>query len=301
MHTYLAWRLARHARQFTKGGKKYHPSDIESAALSETLKLLFNISNYYPDRNASFTPAIESIFKILNKLSIPKPPLQAPVNYLINALVNLDLEDRKSKSLRINPIFPKFDQNCNVDKLVNILEQAVKQYTPEQLDTVGGPLLSVLRKIYDFAPELPKKRMEVLLLPDTRKRDTAIGQSDTLSSQLLKLSTSPIVPNLREGISALMFEMSGKDANQFVKNVGYGFAAGFLMSHDMSIPTSAQEAWSDGNGAEGSPAAPINPVTGQRLNAEPSEGLPMTREEREREAERLFVLFERYSNQHCPY
>lgn len=218
------------------------------------------------------------------------------MNYLINALVNLDLEDRKSKSLRINPIFPKFDQNCNVNKLINVLGQAVRQYTPEQLDKEGGALLSVLRKIYDFAPEQPKKRMETLLLPDTGKRDVPIGQSDTLASRLLKLSSTPVAPNMREGISALMFEMSGKDANQFVKNVGYGFAAGFLMSHNMSIPESAQEAWSDGHGAEG--AAPsINPVTGQRLDAEPSGGPPMTKEEREREAERLFVLFERYMTQ----
>lgn len=260
--------------------------------MSETLKLLFNISNYYPDRTTDLTPAIESIFKILNKVVIPQPSLQAPINYLINALVNLDLEDRKSKSLRINPIFPKFDQNCNVDKLINILDQAVKQYTPEQLDTMGGPLLTVLRKIYDFAPELPKKRMDRLLLPDKGKRDVPIGQSDTLASRLLKLSTSAVAPNMREGISALLFEMSGKDADQFVKNVGYGFAAGFLMSHNMSIPESAQEAWSNGNGAERL-AASINPVTGQRLDAEPSGGPSMTREEREREAERLYVLFER--------
>ena len=38
----------------------------------------------------------------------------------------------------------------------------------------------------------------------------------------------------------------------------------------------------------------INPVTGQRLAAEPENPEPeMTDEEKEREAERLFVLFER--------
>ncbi|KAL9115325.1 MAG: hypothetical protein Q9227_000646 [Pyrenula ochraceoflavens] len=291
--------LARHAKQFTKGGKKYQPTDIDSAALSESLKLIFNVSNFYPDRTTAFTPSIESIFRILNKVSIPSPALEAPINYLVNALVNLDLEDRKSKHLRQNPIFPKFDPNCNVHKLIQILDRAVSQYTPEKLNDVGGPLLTVLRKIYDFAPEAPRKRMETLLLPDNAKRDRPIGQTDTLSSHLLKLSTSPIAPNLREGISALMFELSGKDANQFVRNVGYGFAAGFLMSHNMSIPESAQEAWSSEDAASGSPRVQVNPVTGQRRDAEPEPNTPpMTQEEREREAEKLFVLFESESSTH---
>ena len=40
--------------------------------------------------------------------------------------------------------------------------------------------------------------------------------------------------------------------------------------------------------------ASVNPITGQRLDAEPTLDIPkMTTEEAEREAERLFVLFER--------
>jgi hypothetical protein len=43
----------------------------------------------------------------------------------------------------------------------------------------------------------------------------------------------------------------------------------------------------------------VNPITGQRLDAEdPSSQEPMTEEEKEREAERLFVLFERYAEPH---
>jgi hypothetical protein len=39
---------------------------------------------------------------------------------------------------------------------------------------------------------------------------------------------------------------------------------------------------------------PINPITGQRLDKEEQVQMePMTQEEKEREAERLFVLFER--------
>jgi len=208
-------------------------------------------------------------------------------------LVNLDLEDRKAKRFDVNPLFPKFNQNTNVDKLINILDQAVQMHKPSQLETLAVPLLTVLRKIYEFAPEGPRKYMQWLLLPEEDDRDLPIGQSDTLSSQLLKLSSTPDAPGLREGISSLMFELSGKDANDFVRNVGYGFAAGFLMTHDMPIPDSAKEAFSSAKSHGGSNGL-VNPVTGQRLDAEPKDtGPEMTQEEKEREAEKLFVLFER--------
>ena len=101
-----------------------------------------------------------------------------------------------------------------------------------------------------------------------------------------------------------MFELSDKDATSFVRNVGYGFASGFLMTHDLPIPANAAEGWSTGqNGEQAEDIAEkvtnvdgneINPVTGQRRDMEPVDmGPEMTDEEKEREAERLFVLFER--------
>lgn len=261
-------------------------------ALSETLKLIFNITNFYPHRADAFKPSIPNILKILNRVKIPAPPLQAPVNYLINSLMNLDLEDSKGKKFEVNPLFPKFDQKCNVDKLINILDQAVAMYKAPQLEKLAIPLLTLLRKVHEIAPDGPQKYMQWLLLPEEEDRDLPIGQSDTLSSRLLRLSTSPVAPSLREGISSLMFELSGKDADSFVRNVGYGFAAGFLMTHDMPIPESAKDAFSTGK--PGDDKSTVNPVTGQRTDAEPQEAGPdMTQEEKEGEAERLFVLFER--------
>ncbi|EEQ29821.1 conserved hypothetical protein [Microsporum canis CBS 113480] len=273
-------------------GKKKKLTCIDELALSETLKLMFNITNYYPHHTTTFSPSIPHILKILSLIEIPTPPLQAPVNYLINSLLNLDLAAEKSKPFSTNPLFPKFDQNCNVDKLINILDQAVAMHKPSHLETLVVPLLTLLRKIYSFAPEGPRKYMEWLLLPEDNDHDLPIGQSNTLSSRLLRLSTSPVAPSLRDGISALMFELSGSHANDFVRNVGYGFAAGFLMSHDMAIPESAKEAYSSKGTKEFDSA--VNPITGQRFDAEPvDDGPEMTEEEKEREAERLFVLFER--------
>ncbi|PGH28026.1 hypothetical protein AJ80_00281 [Polytolypa hystricis UAMH7299] len=284
--------IYRHSKQFSKGKRK-KLTQIDELALSETLKLIFNITNFYPHRAETFSPSIPHILKILSRIDIPTPPLQAPVNYLINSLLNLDIEAKKSKHFGTNPLFPKFDQNCNVDKLINILDQAVAMHKPEHLESLAAPLLTLLRKIYEFAPEGPRRYMEWLLLPEDDDRDLPIGQSNTLSSRLLRLSTSPVAPKLRENISSLMFELSGSDATDFVNNVGYGFAAGFLMSHDLQVPETATEAYST-NAKSGGPSVPVNPITGQRLDAESQEtAVEMTDEEKEREAERLFVLFER--------
>ena len=105
--------------------------------------------------------------------------------------------------------------------------------------------------------------------------------------------------------------MSGKDARAFVQNVGYGFASGFLFQHNVPMPENALEAWStsetqsEGSGGSGNRISqdsggskesqkPVNPVTGQRREFETRVEEPeMTEEEKEREAEKLFVLFER--------
>ncbi len=254
--------------------------------------MLFNITHYYPARADVFSKSIPNILKILSRRRIADPPLQPPVNYLINSLINLDLEDKKAVHFGFNPVFPKFDQKCNVERFIAILDKAVGQYPDAELDQIAAPLVTLLRRIYEFAPESVRKYMQWSIMPSDDERQQALGTSNTLSARLLRLSTSPMAPSMRENISSLFFELSDKDATSFVQNVGFGFASGFLLTHNVPIPENAMEAWSKGDTTNGENA--INPVTGQRLDAEaPDHRAPMTEEEKEREAERLFVLFER--------
>ncbi|KAJ5095974.1 hypothetical protein NUU61_005330 [Penicillium alfredii] len=285
------YQLSRHAKQFPKSGRK-PLEQIDELALIDTLKLIFNISKLYPDLAVTFSPSIPHILKIISRIDIPAKPLEGLLSYLINCLSTLDLEEKKGKHFESNPLFPTFNQNCNVDKLINILDQAVSAYSPEELETKAVPLLHSLIVLHEAAPEGPRKYMQWLILPEDNDRSTPIGQSDTLSSRLLKLSTSPY-PNLKTGISELMFVLSGKNAENLTKKIGYGFAAGFLASRGMEIPQSAGEAFATNSSSNGLDPE-INPVTGQRWAAEPKDPEPpMTIEEKEREAERLFVLFER--------
>lgn len=259
---------------------------MDELALIDTLKVIFNVSKIYPDLSGTFSPSIPSILKIISRIEIPSKALDGLVSYLINSLSVLDLEGKKGK-LENNPLFPTFNQNCNVDKLINILDQAVLTYPPEELEEKAVPLLHSLIIIHELAPDGSRKYMEWLLLPEDNDRSQPIGKSDTLASRLLKLSTTPY-PKLKTGISELMFVLSGKNPENLTRRIGYGFAAGFLASRGMEIPQNADEAYAT-NTAE------VNPVTGQKWAAEPQDtGPPMTQEEKEREAERLFVLFERY-------
>ncbi|PLB54648.1 hypothetical protein P170DRAFT_470100 [Aspergillus steynii IBT 23096] len=281
------YQIFRHAKQFPKSGKK-PLSQMDELALIDTLKLIFNVSKLYPDLAAAFAPSIPYIFKIISRIDIPAKPLDGLLSYLLNCLSTLDLENKKGKPFESSPLFPTFNQNCNVDKLINILDQATSLYSPSDLEIKAIPLLHSLITIYDLAPDGPRKYMQWLLLPEENDRSRPIGQSDTLSSKLLKLSTAPYA-NLKTAICELMFTLSGKNAENLTKNIGYGFAAGLLASRGMEIPQTAGEAFA---AEEFDPA--LNPVTGQRWDAEKQDtGPPMTKEEKEREAERLFVLFER--------
>ena len=224
------------------------------------------------------------------------------MTYLVNALLNLSVsvDEQPTKDSGPNPYFPKPDQYCNIDRFISILDNAVRTYTEEQLETLATPLVTLLRKVFEFAPAVVRPHMQSTLLPSNSERSQPLGKSNTLASRLLRLSSSAVAPSLRETVASLLFELSDKDARSFVRNVGYGFASGFLLTHNLPVPSNATEGWS--SQAEGDvgeklttvDGKEINPVTGQIKAMEPADtGEEMTEDEKEREAERLFVLFER--------
>lgn len=130
-------------------------------ALSETLKLIFNITHFVPSKSFHFSASIPNIFKILCRRQLPSPPLQAPVIYLINALLSLDIASC------VGDIFPFRDSNLNVARLIEILDLAteVQEGKEEEFDDSGVPLLTLLRKMREAAPEHVREYMKRRLLP----------------------------------------------------------------------------------------------------------------------------------------
>ncbi|TID20883.1 guanine nucleotide exchange factor [Venturia nashicola] len=280
--------LARHAKRYVKGTRRMSTANpMDDMALTEIAKLVFNITHFSPDLAPSFSYSISPLLQIVQKIKTSQPPLQQPLQACINSLINLDLGDKLSHSA----LFPKPNPNGITEQLVNILDACVTMYKDSELDQTASPVITLLRKIYKEAPEQVKRHMETLLLPTETDRAKPLGKTNALSSRLLQLSTSASSTTLRTSIQAMLFEISGEDPNKFVANVGYGYASGFLMSQNIPVPQNATDTWTKGGG-EG---VRINPITGQRLDAESyvDEGPPMTDEEKEIEAEKLFVLFER--------
>ncbi|KAL7266608.1 hypothetical protein RUND412_010840 [Rhizina undulata] len=285
--------IARHSKLYSKHFKSRTPTPMQDMALSETLKLLFNILHFIPDKLQNFSKSAANLFKILSRRQLENPPIQPPVTYLINALLNIGL------SSCVAHAFPLFDNLCNVTKLIEILDLSTdERYTnpgadsAQEFDEVGAPLLTLLRKMNEIAPDSAKKYMQNRLLPTEDDRNQPLGRGSSLSARLLNLSCSALAPTTREHVSSLLFELSNSDSVEFVRNVGYGFASGFLMSHNILVPQNAMEANAQGTSSQNA----INPITGQTLESERVATDPikdMSEEEKEREAERLFVLFER--------
>lgn len=164
-------------------------------------------------------------------------------------------------------------------------------YSAEELNQHAAPLLLLLRRLFAISPASVQSLLRTKLLPADAERDKPLGQSHSLFSRLLQLSMSSFTPALRDSIAGLMFELSDKDVDVFVRNVGYGFASGFLVNNGIPLGSGIPSGDTTSNGTEG---RGLNPVTGQFLDKEiVDDGPPMTDEEKEREAERLFVLFER--------
>lgn len=290
--------LKRHADRYTEPRQraKEHTAPMDLMALSETLKLLFNITHFHPDLSQHFTSSIPHIFKILLRRDAPPKPLDAPVSFLINALLNLVREEGTGTTQQPHDpdlhaaLFPPTDPTTNVTHLISILDTALTSYPAPELDATISPLLTLLRRTYELAPTDAQRTMQATLLPADSDRAQPLGKTASLPSRLLTLSTSAQTPALRDSIAAFMYELSSKDPAKYVANVGYGYASGFLLSKNIPMPESALAQAGAGSGV----GVPVNPITGQRLDREEDVEMPeMTQEEKEREAERLFVLFER--------
>ncbi|KAI1105577.1 guanine nucleotide exchange factor [Jackrogersella minutella] len=278
--------LERHAKNCTATSSATDP--MENTALAQILQLLFNITHYCSSRVSSFTVAIPHIVTVLCKGTFTtQKPLDPPTSSLVNALINLETGAKDIQS----SLYSHDDPNMLANRLVDLLTSSTSVYKDEELDASITPLIGVISAVHEHAPVDVKNSIRSRLLPTEADRSQVLGRTDTLPSWLLKNSTNPVAPQLRETISNLFFDMSDQDVSQFVHNVGYGFASGFLLNRNLLVPLGPNDAFTVARGGRN---RPINPITGQFLDTERQpEGPAMTDEEKGREAERLFVLFER--------
>ena len=297
LHLSYKLTLAQHIRwhaDHQKEAKNSSEFPSPDMALSETLKLMFSLAKQYP-QSVDFQPAIRPAISVLNardSATTQKDEAQVTlVNHLIDALhvVPIDTED-------LEAWFPTSSPDQLVTRLIHFLSMGTAKYKPAEMDLKLSTTVILLLHLYRHAPGEVKASMREQLLPREEERDKPLGQSETLPARLLRLSTSGFTPQLRELIPELFFEMSDRNAETFVNNVGYGYASGYLTNNKIPfvMPGANGQAQADGQGSANGMRTDVNPVTGQFLAHEPqSDAPPMTEEEKMAEAERLFVLFER--------
>jgi hypothetical protein len=285
-------KLAKHAARSAADPDDVPTSPMEAMALIETLRLLYNVTKVSPPTLLSFSSAIPHILTLLcnHDSPLPQKPLEAPVSPIVNSLLNLDLNSDPARPV----LFPQEGVSSALEKMINLLEQCLNSYVDAELEMLVTPLVLILTVIYYHAPEHTRQFLKAKLLPADRDREDILGKGDSLPAKLLRNTTNPVAPSFAASVSELFFNMSDNDATKFVQNVGYGFASGFLFQRGIPVPDSVKEGPNVGGEASGSAARAVNPITGQFLDQENApDAPPMTDEEKQREAERLFVLFER--------
>jgi hypothetical protein len=223
-----------------------------------------------------FFDSIDPVLEMLSKVTIPSPPLENPVSLLVNCIPVLPIHKKKSISIPA------------VDKIIEIVKDSISYYGIQDKAPEFLPLLMAVHRIAQSQAPEAKDRLKATFIPSPEDRKLVLGKGTTLPHIMLYVTNHSMIPEVRELIMATYFELSNKDPSQFVHNIGFGNAAGYLATKGIHL-SQKDFATSDADGPE------INPITGQRIDAEPDTPLPeMSREEKEREAERLFVLFQRF-------
>jgi len=259
--------IARHAE------KGPLPTAEPTSACAASLRLLSTLAARYENQAHRFLKAVDPALEMLSKMTILTPPLQPPVSIMVNCLPVIPLQ--RARHIEVSA----------VDKLVEILKDCINFYGTQDKESEFLPLLLALMAMAQSEATEAKGRLQESFIPSDEDRKEALGKGNTLPHKLLHMSNQSMFPEVREVIMTLFFELSGKDPSRFVHNVGFGNAAGYLSTKGIQI---TQKDLGDAVSAD------VNPITGQRMDAESQPDLPeMTQEEKEREAERLFVLFER--------
>ncbi|GAA6060030.1 hypothetical protein JCM10212_001027 [Sporobolomyces blumeae] len=160
-----------------------------------------------------------------------------------------------------------------------------------KIEEILGPVMLLLRKVSMIGEA--NEMFRFVLFPPTIDRSKPVDRHPTLAGHLVRLLTSVYLPNTSFGVGEFLYNLADRSPEQLCALIGYGNASGFLQNRGELIPPPPVEAESASQ--EGTTSRPINPITGAFEAPRDANEVPMTEEEKEREAERLYTLFDRMS------
>ncbi|XP_043959298.1 synembryn-A isoform X2 [Gambusia affinis] len=285
------------------------PISLEaSQRIVEILKILFNITYSTHKQEPSEDDAalyrhLVAILRLclMRKCLLPEDTdeLQGhTVNLLtalplqcLNVLLTVPLQPESKQSLGVN-------MDC-VHTLLTFMERRLE---------AGARVKEKLTPILNLLTESCRAHRETRLyirkhvLPPLRDVSHRPEEGDTVKSRLVRLMTH-LDTDLKHCAADLLFVLCKENVRRFVKYTGYGNAAGLLATRGLlggqrAVADAQYSSDSDSDTEEYRQMKDrINPVTG-RVEAEqsnPMEG--MTEEEKEEEAKRLIMLFNKLSKE----
>ncbi|GAA5826397.1 hypothetical protein JCM11251_002350 [Rhodosporidiobolus azoricus] len=158
-----------------------------------------------------------------------------------------------------------------------------------KIEEILGPVMLLLRKLSMLGEAQIHFRER--LLPPNLDRSLPLERHPSLAGHLVRLLNSILLPNTAYGVGEFLYNLADRDPATLVRGIGYGNASGFLQNRGELIPPPAGEEGQPGGGQQ----RVINPITGAYEQPEDPDHVPMTEDEKEREAEKLYTLFDRMS------
>ncbi|KAJ2449351.1 hypothetical protein EV183_004940 [Coemansia sp. RSA 2336] len=209
-----------------------------------------------------------------------------------------------SQPKEIQQLWLPEDRWIRVDALYNSFQSIVSYLVDESSDSSSSesrnlvseyqneltPLTLVLMRLVTEHSDIRHRLFEDVYPGGTIDFNELPENRPGMSAKLVRLMRSPQGGMLPAAIGDLILALLGHDIKQFIMAVGYGNAAGYMVTRGIEIPADIIDSVK-----QDSEANAVDPVTGRYWSQEDinHELATMTDEEKEREAERLFVLFER--------
>ncbi|KAJ2304497.1 hypothetical protein IWW55_002402, partial [Coemansia sp. RSA 2706] len=284
-------------------------AEVLKAALSLCTYSLQWIHDTEPESDSSFPQERAIEFAALLDVSLRvlcNSPLEA--HHLSSAAkqaVGIAMDFSTNSSAEIRELWlPGMATLQNVDAIYDLLKGIVSHTTSESSETGScadnviseyqdelTPLALVLTRLATEHPDA-RQRLFLAIYPEGTIDYSELPENRPgLSAKLVRLMKTPHGGMLPGAIGDLLLALLGHDIKQFIMAVGYGNAAGYMVARNIAIPSDIIEQVKQ----QDDESASVDPITGRYWDQEgiDRELASMTDEEKEREAERLFVLFER--------
>ncbi|KAF8746002.1 hypothetical protein AX14_004290 [Amanita brunnescens Koide BX004] len=172
----------------------------------------------------------------------------------------------------------------------SVRERARKESPDNSLDDLMSPLVVLIARLC-VADENTRIRIRQWIVPDDLDRSTPLEERSDVLGRCLRLLASVYHPRLKDSVGEMLYAMADSNATTLSALVGYGNVAGYLFNKGILHAPPPNTSTTNPSLTTSSGQA-INPITGTTEKPKP-DAPEMTEEEKEREMEKLFVLFDR--------